>query len=83
MDLSNSVTDERSTVFLAWELSETAAHPDEAEQLQVARVPFWGAVARVKRGEIRDGISVAALLRLALMALQRELPEQVAKVIGV
>jgi 8-oxo-dGTP pyrophosphatase MutT (NUDIX family) len=83
MDLSNSVTDERSTIFLAWELSETAAHPDEAEQLQVARVPFWDVVARVKRGEIRDGISIAAILRLALMALQGELPDQIAKAIGV
>ena len=82
MDLSNSVTDERSTVFLAWELSETATHPDEAEQLQVARAPFWDVVARVKRGEIRDGISVAAILRLALMALQGDLPDQIAKTIG-
>jgi len=83
MDLSNSVSDERSTGFLAWELSETKAHPEEAEQLQVMRVPFWEAVARVKRGEIRDGISVAAMLRLALMALQGELPDQIARAIGV
>jgi ADP-ribose pyrophosphatase len=83
MDLSNSVTDERSTVFLAWELSETASDPDEAEQLQVARVPFWEAVARVKRGEIRDAITVTSLLRVALMAVQRELPEQIARAIGI
>ena len=51
MDLSNSVTDERSVVFLAWDLSETPAQPDETEQLQVARVPFREAVARVKRGK--------------------------------
>ncbi len=82
MDLSNSVPDEHSTAFLAWELSEAAAQPDETEMLQVARVPFWDAVERVKRGEIRDAISVAALLRVALMALQDELPEQIAKAIG-
>ncbi len=70
MDLSNSVSDERGAAFLAWDLSEAAAKPDDTEQLQVARVPFWDAVARVKRGEIRDSISVAALLRVALMALQ-------------
>jgi ADP-ribose pyrophosphatase len=81
MDLSNSVTDERGTVFLAWDLSEAPAQPDATEQLQVARVPFWDAVARIQRGEIRDAISVAALLRVALMAVQRELPEQIAKVI--
>jgi ADP-ribose diphosphatase len=82
MDLSNSVSDERSTAFLAWELAEAPAQPDETEKLQVARVPFWEAVDRVKRGEIRDAISVAALVRVALMALQDELPEQIAKAIG-
>jgi ADP-ribose pyrophosphatase len=82
MDLSNSVTDERSTIFLAWELSEVSAQPDETEQLQIVRIPFWEAIARVKRGEIGDSMSVAALLRVALMALQRELPPQIAKAIG-
>jgi 8-oxo-dGTP pyrophosphatase MutT (NUDIX family) len=82
MDLSNSVTDERSVVFLAWELFETPAQPDETEQLQIARMPFWDAVDRVKRGEIRDSMSVAALLRVALMALQGELPGPIAKLIG-
>ena len=82
MDLSNSVSDERSTIFLAWELSGIAAQPDETEVLQIARVPFWDAVERVKRGEIRDAMSVAALLRVALMALQNELPEQITRAIG-
>jgi len=82
MDLSNSVSDERSTAFLAWELSEAPAQPDETEKLQVAVVPFWEAVERAKRGEIRDAISVAALVRVALMALQGELPEKIAKVMG-
>jgi len=81
MDLSNSVTDERSTAFLAWDLSETPAQPDEHEQLQVLRVPFWDAVARVKKGKIRDSISVSALLRVALMALQGELPGPLATII--
>jgi 8-oxo-dGTP pyrophosphatase MutT (NUDIX family) len=83
MDLSNSVADERSIAFLAWDLSIAPAQPDETEQLQIARVPFWDAIERVKRGEIRDSISVAALLRVALMALQGELPEPVAKIAGV
>jgi 8-oxo-dGTP pyrophosphatase MutT (NUDIX family) len=81
MDLSNSVSDERGTAFLAWELSEAPAEPDETELLQVTRVPFWEAINRVKRGEIRDAISVAALVRVALMALQGELPEKISKVI--
>jgi 8-oxo-dGTP pyrophosphatase MutT (NUDIX family) len=81
MDLSNSVSDERGTAFLAWELSGASAQPEETEILQVVRVPFWVAVDRAKRGEIRDAISVAALLRVALMALQGELPEPIARAI--
>lgn len=77
MDLSNSVTDERGTTFLAWDLNEATAQPDETEQLEVVRVPFWQAVERVKRGEIRDSLSVAALFRVALMALQDELPKTI------
>ena len=77
MDLSNSVTDERGTAFLAWDLNEATAQPDETEQLEVVRVPFWEAVERVKRGEIRDSLSVAALFRVALMALQDELPKTI------
>jgi 8-oxo-dGTP pyrophosphatase MutT (NUDIX family) len=82
MDLSNSVSDEAATAFLAWGLSEVQAQPDETEKLQIVRVPFWDAVDRAKRGEIRDAISVAALLRVALMVLLGELPEPIAKTIG-
>ena len=82
MDLSNSVTDERSTVFLAWDLFAAHGRPEATERLQTARTPFWSAIDRAKRGEIRDAISVAALFRVALMALQGELPEEVAEAIG-
>jgi hypothetical protein len=82
MDLSNSVTDERGTAFLAWDLNDVTAQPEETEQLQIVRVPFWQAVERVKRGEIRDSLSMAALLRVALMALQNELPKPIAEVLG-
>ena len=78
MDLSNSVTDEQGTAFLAWDLTEGAAEPEDTEQLQVVRVPFWEAFERAKRGEIRDSVSVAALFRIALMALQGDLPQPVA-----
>ena len=76
-DLSNSVTDERGTAFLAWNLTDTPAQPDDTEDIRVERVPFWRAVERAKRGEIRDSLSIASLLRVALMALQDELPEAI------
>ena len=75
MDLSNSVTNEKGTAFLAWDLSHGAAQPEDDEQLHVVRVPFREALERVKRGEIRDSLSVAAILRVALMSLQGELLE--------
>jgi 8-oxo-dGTP pyrophosphatase MutT (NUDIX family) len=83
VDLSNSVSDERGTAFLAWDLGHGTAEPEDSEQLQVTRVPFREALARVKRGEIRDSLSVAAILRVALMALQGELPEALSGVIRV
>ncbi|HTZ99011.1 MAG TPA: NUDIX hydrolase [Candidatus Aquilonibacter sp.] len=80
-DLSNSVTDERGTAFLAWGLSHGAAQPEDSEQLQVARVAFGEAVERVKRGEIRDSLAVAAILRVALMGLEGELPEALREIV--
>ncbi len=41
-------------------------------------MPFWQAIERAKRGEIRDALSVIALFRVALMALQNELPKAIA-----
>lgn len=81
MDLSNSVTDEQGTSFLAWGLSEDVAAPEDTELLQVARLPFWEAVDRVKQGAIRDLVSIASLLRVALMAAQGELPEEVSRLL--
>lgn len=63
--LSNSVSDERATVFVATGLSQAEACPEETERLQVRRLPLAEAVAMVRRGEITDSISVIALLALA------------------
>ena len=82
MDLSNSVSDEHGTAFLAWDLSAVPAARDETEKIQVTRAPFWEVVGRVKRGEIRDALSIMALLRVALMALQDELPPAVARLLA-
>ncbi len=70
-------------MFLAWDLSHGKAEPEDNEQLQVARVPFREALERVKRGEIRDSLSVAAILKVALMVLQGELPEALKDVVRI
>lgn len=63
---SNSVTDEEGFIFLAEELTEGVAHPEETEgDLKVRRLPLQKAIDMVMNGEITDSMSVAGLLKLA------------------
>lgn len=63
--LSNSVSDERATVFVASRLKHGEANPEETEDLRVRRLPLREAIRMVYDGEITDSVSVIALLRLA------------------
>jgi 8-oxo-dGTP pyrophosphatase MutT (NUDIX family) len=67
MHLSNSVSDELAVIYLARQLSQHVASPEETEQLQVKKVPFEEAYQMVERGEITDAMSVAAILKVKLM----------------
>jgi len=69
MHLSNSVSDEISYVYLARQLQQHIAEPEETEQLQVWKLPFEEAYQMVERGEITDSITVAAILKVKLMLL--------------
>jgi hypothetical protein len=60
------VTDEFSTVFVARDLASGTQQLEATEDIEVKKLPLKEAIAMVKRGEITDAISVAALLRLAL-----------------
>jgi len=72
---SNSVTDEKVVVYLAEGLSAGDADPEESEDLVVMKVPLTRAIQMVMSGEITDGISVAALLKVALSrAIAPKLP---------
>lgn len=64
--LSNSVSDERATIFVATGLTQAEAEPEETEDLRVRRLPLGEAIAMVRRGEITDSISVMALLAMAV-----------------
>jgi 8-oxo-dGTP pyrophosphatase MutT (NUDIX family) len=66
MHLSNSVTDEFCVVFLARDVYDGQQALEATEDIEVRRLPLDEAIAMVKRGEITDAISVAALLRIAL-----------------
>ena len=66
MHLSNSVTDEYCIVFLATELQQFAAEPEETEQLRYLKLPLSEVWLRVKSGEITDAITVAAVQAMML-----------------
>ncbi len=61
--LSNSFTNERAVLFLAWELTKTDACPDVTEVLSIRHETLDDAVAMVRRGDITDAMSVIALER--------------------
>jgi 8-oxo-dGTP pyrophosphatase MutT (NUDIX family) len=78
---SNGVTDEVAFSFLAWTLHQVNSDVGPTEPVSVEWVPFWQAVRRVENGEIRDATTVAAILRVALMEMKRQLPDAVARAI--
>ena len=65
-ELSNSVTDEVTILFLATNLEAGPASPEGTEQLQVRWVPFTEAMAMIGRGEIADAMTILALQAVAL-----------------
>ncbi|MCB1233144.1 MAG: NUDIX hydrolase [Verrucomicrobiae bacterium] len=64
LQLSNSVSDERAWLYVARDLSQTERDPEDTEQIAVKRLPLVEAIAMAERGEVRDVMSVVALLRL-------------------
>lgn len=65
--LSNSVTDEEATYFLATDLTQHEAQPEGTEDLQIKRVPFSEALQMVANGEITDSLSIIGILRYAML----------------
>lgn len=61
---SNSVTDEEGWVFVATQLQQKNAHPDETEDLELLRVHIDEAIKMAKDGRITDAISIIGLLLL-------------------
>lgn len=73
MHLSNSVCDEKATIYVATGLSQHEAIPEETEQLVIKKLPFDEVYDMVKRGEITDAMSVAAILQTKLLLLNGDL----------
>jgi ADP-ribose pyrophosphatase len=63
MQLSNSVSDEISYTYLARGLKFIGEKPEEDEVLNIRKLPFAELLEMVMRGEIRDALSVASILK--------------------
>lgn len=63
MHTSNSVTDEYGVAYIARQLTQGAAAPEETEDLQVRRLPFQEAYQMVLDGVITDALSAIAILK--------------------
>lgn len=61
---SNSITDEVGIVFVAEELSQGEPAFEETENIEIRKLPVADAIEMIRRGEITDAISIAALLAL-------------------
>ncbi len=64
---SNSVCNEYGILYLAQELEESEAHPDENEDLQVKKLPFKEAYQMVLDGRITDSLSQVAILKTKVL----------------
>jgi 8-oxo-dGTP pyrophosphatase MutT (NUDIX family) len=67
MDLSNSASDEHAVLYVARDLTFFEPEPDHNEELVLRKLPFAELYAMVIRGEVRDSLTVAAVLRVKLM----------------
>jgi 8-oxo-dGTP pyrophosphatase MutT (NUDIX family) len=71
--LSNSITDEGGSIFLARELSQEEAMPEETEQLVVKKLPFEEVYQMIEKGIITDSITISAVLKVKILLLEGKL----------
>jgi len=70
LHLSNSVSDEFGSIYLARGLKQEEAMPEETEQLVVKKVPFAKAYEMVEEGIITDSLAVTAILKVKILLLE-------------
>jgi ADP-ribose pyrophosphatase len=61
---SNSVCNEVGYLFLAEELTQSEAEPEDTEQLVIKKMPFKDALQMVLDNKITDSLSVAGILKV-------------------
>jgi len=73
LHLSNSISDELSIIYLARDLQQFDAEPEDTEQLVVHKLPFDEVYQMVCKGEITDAMTVAAVLKVQLLLVEKHL----------
>ena len=72
--LSNSVSDEWGIVYLATELTQGHAHPEDTETLKVEKWRLETVYEAIESGEITDSLTVAAIYKMMLLKSLGQLP---------
>jgi len=65
--------EERIYVYLARKLEPCAQNLDDDEEVDIVRMPFYEALARVRSGEIDDGKSIITILVAAQLIQSQEI----------
>jgi 8-oxo-dGTP pyrophosphatase MutT (NUDIX family) len=73
MHLSNSVSDEEAIIFLARELRQERAEPEDTELLAHQKLNIDEAYHWVISGKISDAIAVAGILALKVMLIENKI----------
>lgn len=76
MDLSNSASDEEAIIYVAQGLEHREPEPDHNEELALRKLPFNELYGMVMRGEVRDSLTVAAVMKVQLMLAEGSLRAQ-------
>lgn len=79
LELSPSLTDERASGFIAWDLERSRPHPEARERLERRRAHFLDLLDAIEQGEIREAVSVATILRAHHLAVTGGLPLALAR----
>jgi 8-oxo-dGTP pyrophosphatase MutT (NUDIX family) len=69
MHLTNSVANEFGKIYLARNLKQQTAAPEETEQLSIKKIPFEEVYRMVEDGTITDSLSMVAIYKIKLMMI--------------
>ena len=67
LDISNSVTNEKSISYIASGLELGLAEPEDTEEIQVRKLPFEDVWNMAMSGKITDALSVATIFKTKIL----------------